>query len=64
MIFEVEVGRDVQDIGGRFGVVEPGFATARKANVTSDSTVNAANSEISGPATVLNTPVPIKELNF
>ena len=64
MVFEVEVGVDFLDIGGRLEVVEQDIATARKANVTSDCTINAVDGKISGPERFLNTLVPTKKLKF
>lgn len=64
MVLEVEVGVDFLDIGGRLDVVGYDFATARKAKVTSDCTVNAVNGKISGARKILIPAVPTKKLNF
>lgn len=64
MVFEVEVGRDYLDIGRSLDVVEQDLATAGKANVTSDCTINAVDGKISGPEKFVNTLVPTKKLNF
>ena len=49
MVFEVEVGGDFQDIGGRLDVVEHDFATAGKAKITGDCTIDAVNGKTSRP---------------
>ena len=64
MVFEVEVGGNFLNIGGRFDVVECDFATARKANITSDCTINAVDGKISGPERYLYTLVPTKKQTF
>lgn len=60
MVFEVEVGVDFLDIGGRLDVVEHDFATARNANVTSDCTINAVDGKISGPKRSFNNEFPLE----
>ena len=64
MVTEVEVGVDFLDIRGRLDGVEYDLATARKANVASDCTINAVDGKISGPERFFKTLVPTKKLNF
>lgn len=64
MVFEVEVGVDFLDIGGRLDVVGQDIATARKANITSDCAINAVDGKISGPERFSNTLVPTKKRNL
>ena len=53
MVFEVEVGVDFLDIGRRLDVVAQDIATARKANVTRDCTINTVDGDISDPESLL-----------
>ena len=46
---------DFLDIGGRLDVIAQDIAASRKANVTSDCTMNAVDGKISGPERLLNT---------
>lgn len=64
MVFEIKVGLDFLDIGGRLDVVERVIATARKANVTSDCAINAVDGKISGPEKIFRYFSSTKKLNI
>ena len=64
MVFEVKVRGKFLNVEGRLDVVAQDIATTRKANITSDCTINAVDGKISGPERFFVTLVPTRKLEF